>query len=74
MTRTNRHIKIGYGREIDVERLRLSVHCAEPGRKYNDQSLKNYSSFTNGLIKFDFSYNLNRSARELLGYPFEENV
>ena len=82
-----------------MERLHLSDHCAEPGRKYNerksaerflcyhsdteesllyfsqtDQSLKNYSSFANGLIKFDFSYNLNRSVGELLVYPFEENV
>ena len=82
-----------------MERLRLSVYCAETGRKYSerksakrflryhiateesllyfsqiDRSLKNYSSFANGLIKFDFSYNLNRNVGELLGYPFEENV
>ena len=77
-----------------MERLHLSVHCAEPGRKYNERkgaerflcyhtdteesllyfSQRDQSSFANGSIKFDFSYNLNRSIGELLGYPFEENV
>ena len=37
MTRTDHHIKIDLGKDIDIEKLHLKGQCAEPGKMSSEK-------------------------------------